>query len=158
MIEHIWTYWVKMCEITQAMLIYVYLRLSKIAILCFSLHTLLPVSQWTSGNRCIGVGILICGWLTADSPFRHLLEFILTSEQHESGLYGQVMWWLQPSRLLWTGGAAASHIERKKLDSIIRKCSSVLGFPLDSVRGLGSRTVQAKTTSLHRLYTYYFLL
>ena len=40
------------------------------------------------------------------------------------------------------------HREREKLDKVIRKSSSVLGCPLDSVREVGDRRVLSKLTSM----------
>ncbi|KAK0147719.1 hypothetical protein N1851_012571 [Merluccius polli] len=46
----------------------------------------------------------------------------------------------------WNSGITER--ERKKLDKIIRKSSSVLGCPLDSVREVGDRRVLTKVSSM----------
>ena len=52
-------------------------------------------------------------------------------------LYGVVCW-----------SSSITERERKNLDKIIRKSSSVLGCPLDSVREVGDRRVLAKLRSM----------
>ncbi|KAK7925203.1 hypothetical protein WMY93_007513 [Mugilogobius chulae] len=52
-------------------------------------------------------------------------------------LYGVVCW-----------SSSITERERKKLDKVIKKSSSVLGCPLDSVREVGDRRVLARFTSM----------
>ena len=46
----------------------------------------------------------------------------------------------------WASGISV--VDRKRLDKIIRKASSVLGCPLDPVEVVGERRVRAKLSSL----------
>ena len=60
-------------------------------------------------------------------------------------------WWHQPSSMGWSSGAAASRQLTGgdwRLDKLVRKASSVLGCPLDTVEVVGDRRMMAKLSSL----------
>ncbi|KAI5098355.1 gastrula zinc finger protein XlCGF28.1-like [Silurus meridionalis] len=75
-----------------------------------------------------------------------LLKTFFDSVVASAIFYGVVCW-----------GSSISTADRKRLDKLIRKASSVLGIPLDTVQEVGERRMVAKLSSLlqnasHHLY------